>query len=671
MTEQTDRKRIVNQLALVESARQGDTHLVTYPSIASVGLTLKCNLSCIMCFTRDMERTDMNMEYLEKLEGLFPYLNEVRWNDAGELFASSKSRQYLDYINAHPVPQSSVSTSFTLAHRFFDEIFGGGITHLSVSMDGAVPETYESIRQGASFKKVMENLNTLKNRKEESGLSTPHLMLVFIAMKRNIHELSDYVELANSVNAETIHVLRLLPGPAHVELTEQVDATEEREHYRRALQKADEYNIIMKHVVLENKEFMLDRADGDKKLAELCNIPVQAFTRPFSGFRDTLPYCLAPWQETVVGVDGEIRPCCFMEREMGHLKDQDFLAIWNGDRYQDLRHKLYTGDYCYCRDCPWVKKYFAYYRSPTAKTRPPWENFLKRMEQYAQLDQDCCPDRYGRFPRENDPLHFAINKYWQVMPDQSDSDRDNSEQDEQEQTGAGKTPSHGSGLNRLKNWLYSSSSEMKDDYRDQIRTLFEDQQRFNAAIVQYLNMISDRFNTTLTRQVHFNQETTISSNMMTSRIDQADKDIQGLLNVIFDRADVKNTGEPLNIEAIFYRAEYCNVNLPENPVHGSSVTLQLDIVNTSLSIWNAGDSKGSVLFSVTMLDDEDVPVVSGGTETMLENDLVPGGKISLSIPVQIPDKKGEYILSAGLVCKGIAGFNQCGVPEVKMPIHVV
>jgi len=618
-----------------------------------------------------MPKHDLDPVYLTKIEELFPYLTEVRWNDAGELFATSKTVEYLDFINKHPVPISSVSTSLTLTHRYMEELFSGGITHLSVSVDGATGKIYESIRQGASFDRVMENLRLINETKIQRGLTYPHITLVFISMKRNIHELPDFVDLAKNVGAENIHVLRLLPGPERVELEEQVDPQVEKKYYALALDRALKHGIELKHVVLENKEFTGIEHSNVEDSGTGAPFPVQSLPLE-SNLDEKMPYCLAPWQEVVVGVEGEIRPCCFMEREMGHLKDNSFLEIWNGERYQDLRSKVYHGDLCYCRDCPWVRKFFSYYRPRIEQVKKRWETLLQRMGQYTDLDNDCCPVKYGKFHPGNDELYHLINQYWKVLP-----------QDWEESVGESGICTTGNGnagtidrddsyfvrmRRKLFNWLNPGQDK---NAVDQVRELFQKQQQFNAVIVQYLNLLSERFNTVLTRQIHFNQETSRTANISSERIDHTNNRVQGIQDIIFEQTYKENPGVSHGYESLFYKAEYKLESAPGEMKCGIEYNLDLSVSNRSLSTWLAGNDPGCIGVSTGWFDHDNLPVNNSDRFINLEENLAPGNGITVQIPVETPASKGSYTLIIDLECRHVCKFSQRGILPLKIEIGIV
>ena len=64
--------------------------------------------------------------------------------------------------------------------------------------------------------------------------------------------------------------------------------------------------------------------------------------------------CPEPWQRMVVGLSGQVVPCCFRpwKDAFGNLKHQSWQEIWNGEHYQKLRSQMKElGHEGACPDC--------------------------------------------------------------------------------------------------------------------------------------------------------------------------------------------------------------------------------------------------------------------------------------------------------------------------------
>lgn len=70
-----------------------------------------------------------------------------------------------------------------------------GIDLIIISLDGTTKETYESIRVGSNFNKVINNINFLVDYRNKLKNSGPMIRLQFVKMKENIHEFEEFVHI--------------------------------------------------------------------------------------------------------------------------------------------------------------------------------------------------------------------------------------------------------------------------------------------------------------------------------------------------------------------------------------------------------------------------------------------------------------------------------------------
>ncbi len=72
-------------------------------------------------------------------------------------------------------------------------LINAGIDWIALSIDGATAEVYDAIRKGARFERLIGNLEALSSLKTGGR---PRLIINFVMMSDNIHQLGDMVQLA-------------------------------------------------------------------------------------------------------------------------------------------------------------------------------------------------------------------------------------------------------------------------------------------------------------------------------------------------------------------------------------------------------------------------------------------------------------------------------------------
>lgn len=689
-----------NRLLNIEEMKQGNVALISRPRIASIGLTLRCNMNCIMCFTQKMQKIDMADGIFRNATQLFSTLEEARWNDAGELFASHSCEEYLKIIDGLRIPKSYLSTNLKDADKYIDYLVGGGFTHLSVSIDAATGATYEAIRRGGKFDKLQKNLDLLVSSKKRGNTELPYLTLVFIAMRRNMHELPAFVDLARRYEAREIHVLKLLPNPACLELSETIELEELRPFYKEAFARAKEYGIRLSHIAYTDDELLqTDRKAESEVVIE--EDPALSSRESHFGFKG-FPYCQSPWTEILIDVEGNVRPCCYNPKVLGSLKEHSVLDIWNNEKYQDFRRKMLNHDFYECHHCSWQHKVF-HYLSPEEKgTFAPVNKRLQAMERAWELKKDI----YHHPPFSDlkialDPLAFRMNKEWDggiLLPDPHQTIASAANFDEQKKSlhhqletirnkVSGPPQPDVSRKRPVKNFLkrvvyrlvrpiiepefqwhkdmaidsFQRFEELSErdknvvSYIDMIRTFLENQKNFNALLVQYLNQFSERFFERVERQKDLNMESLHAFRQTNERIDSLLRD-NALLLQMMTHLDEKITGPdnsgmpfPTRLDDIFYGATV-GINGPDKEIPAASdLLLTLTVSNNSLKIWQP-NSVYAVGITVFWCDDRNFPLWTGEEKTTwLDKPLHPGETKKFDITVSVPAKAGKYTLTATLV----------------------
>jgi MoaA/NifB/PqqE/SkfB family radical SAM enzyme len=90
-------------------------------------------------------------------------------------------------------------------------LIASGLDNLWISIDGATPESYADVRLGAQLPLVIENVMRLRRLRKGGHFAKPEIDVAFVAMKRNIHELPEVLEVARHLGARQFRVSNVLP----------------------------------------------------------------------------------------------------------------------------------------------------------------------------------------------------------------------------------------------------------------------------------------------------------------------------------------------------------------------------------------------------------------------------------------------------------------------------
>ncbi|WP_054650524.1 radical SAM/SPASM domain-containing protein [Salidesulfovibrio brasiliensis] len=167
--------------------------------------------------------------------------------------------------------------------------------------------------RGLSFEETLSNLMHLRMLAKKHN---PEFMLVmvFCAMRRNIEQLSDYVDLARRVGARVIQVNYLQVanekhGLDHESMLFHKDLYDY--HVITAMKKAASYGIALQHQPLFSTY-------EEEHCAEL-------------------PPCYKPWEHLNVNQQGDVTICCGGAGSLGNIFKQDFFEVWNSKPFRTFR----------------------------------------------------------------------------------------------------------------------------------------------------------------------------------------------------------------------------------------------------------------------------------------------------------------------------------------------
>jgi putative metalloenzyme radical SAM/SPASM domain maturase len=182
----------------------------------NIEVTTRCNLSCAMCVRKVWREDsgDMSLQTFRALTPAFPEIETINLIGIGEPLLNENIIEMIR-LGKEQLPENgtfSLTTNGTLIDRnTASKLVSSGLDYIVVSVDGASPETFAGIRKGARLEDVLNGIRFLNQTKKEVKSRKPVLGLEFVAMKRNIEELPQLVELAAEHGISFTIVSNLLP----------------------------------------------------------------------------------------------------------------------------------------------------------------------------------------------------------------------------------------------------------------------------------------------------------------------------------------------------------------------------------------------------------------------------------------------------------------------------
>lgn len=320
--EDHDQKKERNKRKNSEECRREAAILESGPLTAIISVGSRCNLRCQMCSRtiNKVKGTDMPWSVFEKCFEFLPTLQMAKLIGAGEPFLNPDYFMMLEITKSFGLATETVSNGTLITDEIAERIVKSGLGSLCISLDGADPATYESIRRGARFDQVIEGIRRINHYKKLYRSTTPVLGFSTVAMRRNVEELPSVIELAKSLDLSWVTILFLTVYAPEL-IPESLYFHQE----------------ISDRMMLETKR----RAE---QLGICVNIPGLFNEIKPSGSPRRRKKCFEPWQMVLIETGGQVFPCCTYGISMGNLNEADFFEIWNNESYQDLRRRVNTDD---------------------------------------------------------------------------------------------------------------------------------------------------------------------------------------------------------------------------------------------------------------------------------------------------------------------------------------
>jgi radical SAM protein with 4Fe4S-binding SPASM domain len=292
---------------------------------------------------------DMKMEpeiYHKIVHQFYPFVRTVQLTAIGEPMMTPHIKDKIADMIRYGARLEMVTNGTLMKGDPLLEQLASVSELITVSLDGATPETFNSIRNGADFNDIIKNLERFNHfRNQIPATERTHLNFNYILMKRNIHELPDFVDLAADLGAETIICSHLVLYEESLEKEMLIHSPQLSNRY--TAEAADRAELRGISIVLpppfQVNPAVPERTTGNETKpldgGEPSSMdPPDETNAPYEGEK-----CYFLWKRVYIGPHGEVVPCCLSGIEsFGSLKHNSFTEIWNSPRYQTMRKLVHT-----------------------------------------------------------------------------------------------------------------------------------------------------------------------------------------------------------------------------------------------------------------------------------------------------------------------------------------
>jgi MoaA/NifB/PqqE/SkfB family radical SAM enzyme len=329
--------------------------------------TNSCNLDCVTCMRKAWNEPIGIMKagtFSQIMDGLkeFSTPATVIFGGLGEPLSHPDIIEMVARAKSLNSTVELITNGTLLTRDTSVRLIEAGLDRLWVSLDGANPESYGDIRLGALFPEVINNLKLFHNAREynhspspfSSFHPRPELGIVFVAMKRNIHDLPSLLSLATKLGAGRVMVSNVLP-------------------YSHEIGKEILYSRSLNNVLYQSSPFQLDlpKIDVDETTKRSLYSSIRAghsLSLARGHFGEGNDYC--PFIENgaaAISWEGSLSPCLallhthknyfdgierFCRRYLiGNVNASSIKTLWETPEYLSFRERVQNFEFSPCTYC--------------------------------------------------------------------------------------------------------------------------------------------------------------------------------------------------------------------------------------------------------------------------------------------------------------------------------
>lgn len=283
------RNRLVNSilnLVKIRLSHRKSSYVKTKPWWIQIEPTNKCNLDCEFCARKNTPPIgDMKLYDFKKILKHFDSTIGIVLQGNGEPFLNPDIFKMIKYAKKCGFIVNTVSNGTLLTQRVCDRIIDSELGGISISIDDYRKKGYERIRKGSNFELVCKNVKRLvKTRNKEN--SDLRIYIVSVLTNENIHLKDKFENFGLNLGVD---------------------------------------DVLYQHIT-------------STSWYPKSNLKLQ-----LPNLKLNLNKCTWIWNQTYIGWNGKVSPCCQNYLDFGNIFKTSFHKIWNNEKYRKFREMFMKG----------------------------------------------------------------------------------------------------------------------------------------------------------------------------------------------------------------------------------------------------------------------------------------------------------------------------------------
>lgn len=338
-----------------------DMGVQSAPMMVEIEPTDTCNLRCKMChvtYRHSEVRNSLPLSLLERLDGLSGAYVAI-----GSGFEPTVYRHFvplLEKLSRMTCGIEIITNAVMLEADVLDVLCDSDVKILNISFDGAKKETYEMVRKGASYERVLENIAKAKDR--FCNRST-YFAINFTAIRSNMKEIPDAVDLWDSLGMDQLRILGLVVREKQEQVLLESIYPVLSEFYSslhdaatRVVGNSKKLALSSPHFLnMDSLAFFNGHLSGNSIFSD--NPLTRVVPRHRQKIQTTVDdggnvQCVSPFTFARILFNGDVQLC--YQFSVGNLHSESFEKIWNGSKARLVR-KMISEEDKYCKRCDYFK----------------------------------------------------------------------------------------------------------------------------------------------------------------------------------------------------------------------------------------------------------------------------------------------------------------------------
>ncbi|MCZ2100518.1 MAG: SPASM domain-containing protein [Chitinophagales bacterium] len=288
------------------------------PMTISIEPTTACNLRCPECpsglraFSR--ETGNLKQDFFKKIiDELHSTLTYLIFYFQGEPYINPKFLDMVKYASDKGIYTITSTNGHFLNDENARKTIESGLARMIISIDGTTQEVYEQYRREGHLATVIEGAKNVVRWKKELRSATPHIIIQFLVVRPNEHQIPDIYRLAEEIGVDEVKLKT-------AQIYDYEDGNE-------LIPTIDKYSRYAKK---KNGKYVVKN--------------------------QLLNHCWKLWHASVITWNGIVVPCCFdkdASHRLGDIRQKTFAEVWQGPAYYHFRNTLLKGrdQIDICRNC--------------------------------------------------------------------------------------------------------------------------------------------------------------------------------------------------------------------------------------------------------------------------------------------------------------------------------